>query len=217
MRVLRLKEGDQMVLMDGVGTFYRAEVVMATAKRCEYIITATMAQQPQWHGHIHLAMAPTKMMERVEWLAEKATEIGLNELSFLDCQYSERRHLRTDRVEKIVVAAMNQSRHAWKPIVNDLRRYTDFINEERHGRKYICHCYDEIERHDLMDLLAAPDDSAPDDDVTILIGPEGDFSIDEVRMAIDNGYESVTLGNARLRTETAALFAVMGIQINRRK
>ncbi len=209
-RVLRLHEGDTIYLMDGKGTFYKAEVTMTSGRRCTYTITERMPQERAWNGRIHIAMAPTKMMDRVEWMAEKATEVGFDELSFLECKFSERRQLRADRVEKIVVAATKQSRKAWKPAVNELLPFADFIKEERDGRKFICHCYDEVERKDLFDTLK---ESTTPAETTILIGPEGDFSIDEVRLAMDNGYESVSLGASRLRTETAALSAVMIAQL----
>ena len=119
-RVLRLKSGDELFLMDGEGVFYRAEVTIASAKHCMYAIKETLPQQRMWNGRIHLAIAPTKDIGRMEWLVEKATEVGFDEISFLDCQFSERRHLRADRIEKIVVSAVKQSRKAWKPKVNAL-------------------------------------------------------------------------------------------------
>lgn len=212
-RVLRLTEGDEMYLMDGSGVFYHAEVVMAQGKRCSYIIKESIPQQPLWRGHLHVAMAPTKMMERVEWMAEKATEIGCDELSFLLCKFSERKVMREDRVEKIVVSAMKQSRKAWVPQVNPLLSFQSFVKTPRKGGKYICHCYDEIPK---TDFFAEVSSQQSDDDITVLIGPEGDFSIDEVRLAMENGYKSVSLGEARLRTETAALSAVMMAQLARR-
>ena len=112
LRVLRMKSGDEMYLMDGEGTFYRAVVSLASAKRCLYEITETMPQKPVWRGRVHVAVAPTKMMERMEWFVEKATEIGIDEFSFLDCRFSERRMLRESRLEKIVVSAVKQSREA---------------------------------------------------------------------------------------------------------
>lgn len=209
-RVLRLTEGDGIYLMDGEGSFYRAEITLASQKRCSYAIKEHLPQQRQWDGAIHIAMAPTKMMERTEWMAEKATEIGIDELSFIECQFSERRKMRTDRIEKVVVAAMKQSRKAWMPKVNDLCTFRQFIDKPRNGRKYICHCYDDIERCDLVRLLydkGLINSNEPGDDVTVLIGPEGDFSAEEVRYAISKGYESVSLGQSRLRTETAAIVA----------
>lgn len=215
LRVLRLQAGDELFLMDGEGVFYRAEVTMASNKHCLYRILETISQEKTWNGHIHLAMAPTKMMERVEWFAEKATEIGIDELSFLNCQFSERRQLRQDRVEKIVISAMKQSRKAWKPIVNEMVSFKKFVQQERKGCKFIAHCYEEIEKKDLFDELSNINDET-DEEMTVLIGPEGDFSIDEVQLALDNGYESISLGQSRLRTETAALSAVMMLQLKNR-
>lgn len=208
-RVLRLQEGDTIYLMDGKGTFYKAEVTMVSSKHCAYNIIETIPQQHFWKGHLHIAMAPTKMMERTEWMAEKATEIGVDEFSFLECQFSERRNMRTDRIDKIVVAATKQSRKAWKPVVNDLQTFRSFIEQPREGLKFICHCYDEIERTDLYNYLNVN----TDDNITVLIGPEGDFSMDEVKMAMEHGYISTSLGSQRLRTETAALSAVMIMQL----
>lgn len=216
-RVLRLQEGDTIYLMDGKGTFYKAEVTMVSSKHCAYNIIETIPQQHSWKGHLHIAMAPTKMMERTEWMAEKATEIGVNEFSFLECQFSERRNMRTDRIDKIVVAATKQSRKAWKPVVNDLQTFRSFIEQPREGLKFICHCYDEIERTDLYNYLNVNvndnDNENDNENITVLIGPEGDFSMDEVKMAMEHGYISTSLGSQRLRTETAALSAVMIMQL----
>ena len=209
-RVLRLQAGDEMMLMDGQGDFYRAEVTMASQKHCLYRIIEILPQQPQWKGHLHLAIAPTKMMERMEWLVEKAVEIGVDEISFLNCQFSERKVLKLPRVDKIAISAMKQSRKAWKTQLNDMDSFKTFISQEHKGRKFIAHCYDEIARTYLYDELRQPSDS---DDVLVLIGPEGDFSVEEVRMAIDHGFVSVHLGESRLRTETAGLSAVMMMQL----
>ena len=217
-RVLRLKPGDELFLIDGKGSFYRAEVTVVSNKHCVYRIVETLPQTKTWRGHLHLAVAPTKMIDRVEWLAEKATEIGFDELSFLNCKFSERRQLRRDRVEKIVVAAMKQSRKAWRPEVNDIVEFRDFITKPREGRKFIAHCYEEVEKVDFfgeMEKIAASN-AENEPQVTVLIGPEGDFSIDEVRLAVENGYESISLGASRLRTETAALAAVMMARLKMR-
>ena len=212
LRVLRLQSGDEMILMDGVGNFYRAEVTLAHTKHCLYDIKQTMPQQPQWLGHIHLAIAPTKMMERMEWLVEKAVEVGVDEISFLNCQFSERRIVKLPRLDKIVIAATKQSHKAWKTVLNDITPFKDFIDQPREGGKYIAHCYEEIQRTSLFDHLRQT--NAPQD-ATVLIGPEGDFSIDEVRYAVANGYQSVHLGTSRLRTETAGLSAVMMMQLSK--
>lgn len=213
-RVLRLQAGDEIFLMDGEGDFHRAEVTLAQGKHCHYHILESIPQRQAWRGKIHLAMAPTKMMDRVEWMVEKATEIGCDHFSFLLCKFSERKQMRADRVEKIVVSAVKQSRKAWMPKVDELESFKQFVTAPRAGGKYICHCYDEISRKDFFELINKEDAA---EDITVLVGPEGDFSIDEVRLAIDNGYQSVSLGSARLRTETAALSAVMMSQLARRK
>ena len=214
LRVLRIKSGDEINLMDGVGNFYRAEVTLAATKRCLYEVKEVLPQQPAWHGHVHLAIAPTKVMDRIEWMAEKATEIGFDELSFLNCKLSERKTMRTVRLDKIVISAVKQSHKAWKPIVNQMVSFKDFIAQPRKGRTFICHCYEEFEKVDLMTELQKPYDE--DADVTVLVGPEGDFSVDEVKLAIANGYESASLGTSRLRTETAGLMSVAMANLTRR-
>ncbi len=212
LKVLRLGDGDEIRLMDGKGTFYRATITTATGHRLLYQIDEAEPQQPAWKGHLHLAMAPTKLMDRVEWFAEKATEIGFDELSFLDCQFSERRVVKEERIDKILISAMKQSHKAWKPKLNGMHRFRDFINQDREGDKFICHCYEKSDIGDgekplLFDVLR---EGVP---TTVLIGPEGDFSIEEVKYALQNGYKSVTLGRSRLRTETAALVAVHMMQL----
>ena len=211
-RVLRLTTGDELFLMDGVGNYYRAQVTLASSHHCGYEILETLPQQRQWQGNVHLAIAPTKMMDRMEWMTEKITEIGIDELSFLDCQFSERRVVKLPRIEKIVVSAVKQSHKAWMPVLHEMTPFKTFIRQPRPGRKYIAHCYEEIPRSYLFDELREPSD---DLDATVLIGPEGDFSIDEVRQAIEAGYTSVHLGTSRLRTETAGLSAVMMMQLSR--
>ena len=209
-RVLRLKEGDEIFLMDGVGSFFKAQITVAATHHCYYEILERQPQQPQWEGHFHLAIAPTKMIERMEWLVEKATEVGVDEISFLDCAFSERRIVKLPRLDKIAVSAVKQSHKAWKPALNDMETFKAFMEEPRSGRKYIAHCYEEVPRVNLFDELRK---SSEEEDVTVLIGPEGDFSIDEVKMAVANGYQSVDLGKSRLRTETAGLAAVMMMQL----
>ena len=150
------------------------------------------------------------MMERMEWLMEKATEIGIDELSLLNCQLSERRGVKLQRLEKIAMAAMKQSRKAWLPLLNDMQDFRHFVQRHTTGRRYIAHCYPEIPRENLFDCLRQGE---PNEDALVLIGPEGDFSFDEVQMAIAAGFVSVDLGKSRLRTETAGLAAVMMMQL----
>jgi 16S rRNA (uracil1498-N3)-methyltransferase len=149
----------------------------------------------------------------MEWMTEKCVEVGLDELTFLNCQFSERRQVKTPRIENIVVSAVKQSRKAWKPQVHGMTGFSDFVNSHPTGRRYIAHCYEEIPRSYLFDELQKLSDGFHAS--TVLIGPEGDFSIDEVREAVDAGYISVHLGSSRLRTETAGLAAVMMMQLSK--
>jgi RNA methyltransferase, rsmE family len=213
-RVLRLESGDEVFLIDGTGCFFKAQLTLVTKGRCLYDIVERLPQEKTWNGRIAVAMAPTKVIDRVEWTLEKATEIGIDEFSLLNCAFSERRNVKLERLDKIVVAAVKQSRKAWKPLLNDLQPFESFVNRPRKGAKYIAHCYAEIDKKDLYGELLQLNG---DEEVTILIGPEGDFSIDEVRLAMGKGYVPVSLGQSRLRTETAALAATMIAQLAFRK
>lgn len=206
-RVLRMQMGDEMMLMDGEGTFYEAEVAEATKKRCLYNIKEVLPQPRQWKGHLHLAMAPTKNMDRTEWTCEKATEIGFDELTFLRCKFSERTVIKNERIDKILISATKQSRKAWKPILNEMTDFKKFVEgvKDVKGGKFICHCYDEPE---LGEKKLLKDCLQKGEDALVMVGPEGDFSIDEVKFAEANGFQSVSLGESRLRTETAGLVAV---------
>jgi RNA methyltransferase, rsmE family len=213
-RVLRLESGDEVFLIDGTGCFFKAQLTLVTKGRCLYDIVERLPQEKTWNGRIAVAMAPTKVIDRVEWTLEKATEIGIDEFSLLNCAFSERRNVKLERLDKIVVAAVKQSRKAWKPLLNDLQPFENFVKQPRKGAKYIAHCYAEIDKKNLYGELLQLNG---DEEVTILIGPEGDFSIDEVRLAMSQGYVSVSLGQSRLRTETAALAATMIAQLAFRK
>lgn len=213
-RVLRLKEGDRMWIVDGQGTLSEAEVTLASNKHCLYNILSSQTIEKTWAGRIHLAIAPTKMIDRIEWMVEKATEVGFDEISFLDCQFSERHTLRIDRIEKIVVSAMKQSHKAWMPRINALTDFQSFVQAPRGGRKFIAHCYNEHERTDFFDAVYG---AGSTDDITILVGPEGDFSVKEVEQALSAGFTPITLGESRLRTETAGLSAVMMAQLALRR
>ena len=201
LRVLRLGIGSEIMLTDGKGSFYKAVISAATNKRCQVQILETIPQESFWKGHLHLAMAPTKNMDRIEWFAEKATEIGFDELSFLNCRFSERKVIKTDRVEKIVVSALKQSLKANKPVVNEMIDFNKFMEKDFPGQKFIAHCY-EGEKTPLKDAIV------PGEDALVLIGPEGDFSREEVELAESKGFKPISLGKSRLRTETAALVAV---------
>ena len=206
-RVLRMKEGDDLMATDGRGNFYDCTITLASNKHCRVNINTVETPVPLWHGNIHLAVAPTKNMDRTEWLAEKATEIGVDRFSFLLCDNSERKVIKTERVEKIVVSATKQSHKATKPEVEEMIPFKKFISQDFKGQKFIAHCYDDIpgtnnEKPFLGDVLSATDDAL------VMIGPEGDFSISEVQQAIAAGFTPIHLGKSRLRTETAGLVAV---------
>ena len=206
LRVLRLTVGENIMLTDGKGCFYDAEISSVTGKHCYVQIRERRRQEKYWTGHLHLALGPTKNMDRMEWLAEKATEIGLDELSFLNCRFSERKIMKADRIDKILVSAMKQSLKARKPILNEMTDFHDFVRRMSsvEGQKYIAHCYPG-EKPLLKNVLQKVEN---EENIFVLIGPEGDFSEEEVQMAEANGFLSVSLGRSRLRTETAALVAV---------
>lgn len=199
-RVLRLKQGDEIFLTDGKGFFYKAEIDMVSGKRCLVSVKETISQEQHWAGYLHIAMAPTKNMDRTEWFAEKATEIGFNELTFLNCRFSERKVIKTERIEKILVSAVKQSLKATVPVLNEMTDFTKFIEKDFPGQKFIAHCY-EGEKPLLRDVLRR------NEDALVLIGPEGDFSPEEVEKALAKGFIPISLGKSRLRTETAALVA----------
>ena len=199
-RVLRLEAGDEVTLTDGKGCFYRAEISAASNKRCLVNILETLPQEPLWQGHLHLAMAPTKNMDRTEWFAEKATEIGFDELTFLNCHFSERKVIKTERIRKILVSAIKQSLKAQLPKLNEMTDFNRLVRQPFGGQKFIAHCY-EGEKPLLKDIVRRGEDAL------ILIGPEGDFSEEEVKLAVEQGFRPVSLGRSRLRTETAALVA----------
>ncbi len=213
-RVLRMKEGDALTLTDGMGHFYDAHITLASNKHCQFAIDNVWDDHKLWKGNIQLAVAPTKNMDRMEWFAEKATEIGVDHITLLNCANSERKVVKTERLEKIVVSAMKQSHKAFKPEVTPMTTFKDFIAQPFEGQKFIAHCYSPEEtenasegihlsgRNFLGDLLTA------DGSALVLIGPEGDFSIEEVESALNAGFQPISLGESRLRTETAALVAV---------
>ena len=199
-RVLRLGEGDEIVLTDGQGSFYKAAISRAHPKHCEVTLLESWKQPDLWNFNLHIAIAPTKNMDRMEWFVEKATEIGFDELTFLNCRFSERKVIKTERISKILVSAIKQSLKARLPQLNEMTDFNKFITQPFPGQKFIAHCY-EGEKPLLKDMVH------PGEDALVLIGPEGDFSEEEVRKAAENGFIPISLGKSRLRTETAALVA----------
>jgi 16S rRNA (uracil1498-N3)-methyltransferase len=199
LRVLRLNAGDQVVVVDGTGGYYQALIQDPHPKRCQLQITASQQQFGYRPFQIQVAIAPPKSLDRTEWFIEKATEIGMDEVFFLACERSERKQINLERLEKIVISAMKQSVKAYKPRLHEMQPYQDFVAGCNPEQTYIAH----LEEHDRQALhqIAVPEKCC------ILIGPEGDFSPKEITLAYQKGIQAVTLGNSRLRTETAALVA----------
>lgn len=205
-RVLRLTEGDEILLTDGKGFFYKAAISRAHPKHCEVSILESWRQPALWNSRIHVAVAPTKNMDRMEWFAEKATEIGIDAITCLYCRFSERKEVKTSRLEKILISAMKQSQKATLPQLEGMTDFKTFVGRPFKGRKFIAHCEDGKKT-----LLKRA--YHPGEDVLVLIGPEGDFSPEEIHLALENGFEPISLGESRLRTETAALVACHTIHV----
>lgn len=205
-KVLRKKEGDEILLADGKGNFYDAEIVQANPKHCIVNIIKSVSQKKNWNFNLQIAFAPTKNMDRVEWFAEKATEIGIDHFSPFLCQYSERKEIKLQRIEKILISAMKQSQKALLPQLDEMQPFSQLIKQEFDGQKFIAHCYPQ-EKPILKEVYKKGMDAL------ILIGPEGDFSEKEVEEAIRSGFQPISLGESRLRTETAALAACHAIHV----
>lgn len=199
-KVLRKKEGEIIHLTNGKGYFFDAELVEANPKKCLAKLLRTIKAEPLPY-HLHLAAAPTKLNDRFEWFLEKATEIGISEITPIICDHSERKTVKLERYEKIVQSAMKQSLKAFLPKLNEPISYKDFINKEStENIKCIAHCQDSVR----SSFKSAIKSGAS---ILLLIGPEGDFSSIEIEKAVKKGYLPVSLGSSRLRTETAAVVA----------
>lgn len=198
-KVLRKKESDILFVTNGLGFLFKTEIALASDNKCTVTILSFEKQDlPKYH--LHLAVAPTKMNERYEWFLEKATEIGIQEITPIICDHSERKIIKTERFQKIIEAAMKQSLHYYIPKLNEPILYKDFIKKEFNGQKFIAHCEETNKKSFKRELN-------PQENVLILIGPEGDFSVKEIQIALENKFIPVSLGNTRLRTETAAIVA----------
>lgn len=199
LKVLRKSVGDILHITNGKGWLFKAELLSSNVKSCNAIITAKEFQLKKDY-QLHLAVAPTKMNDRYEWFLEKATEIGIDTITPIICEHSERKIVKTDRFEKILQSAMKQSLNCHLPKLNEPTFFKDFLKQEFEGQRFIAHC-EETDRKSLKNEIVKKNN------VTILIGPEGDFSVKEIEMAIHNKFIPVTLGETRLRTETAAIVA----------
>ncbi|MCR4031270.1 MULTISPECIES: 16S rRNA (uracil(1498)-N(3))-methyltransferase [Flavobacterium] len=198
-KVLRKKDSDILHVTNGFGLLFETQITLASDNKCTVeVLSITNAEKPKFH--LHLAVAPTKMNDRFEWFLEKATEIGIQEITPIFCDRSERKVINRDRFEKIILSAMKQCNETFLPKLNEAISFKEFVKQQINGLQLIAHC-EETDKKSLKEVLK------PNEDVTILIGPEGDFSEKEIALALENNYKPVTLGNTRLRTETAAVVA----------
>lgn len=205
-RVLRMKCGDTIKLTDGAGKMCTGELVNEDPRRCEVRIKEVQEEFGKRCYHLHVAIAPTKNINRFEWFLEKATEIGIDEITPLMCRRSERKVIKTERLYKVITAAMKQSVKAYLPLLHEATSFNEFVTAKHAGQKFIAYV-EEGEHPSLKSLYNVPEDA------TILIGPEGDFSPEEVELARENGFDVVSLGDSRLRTETAGVVAVHSLAL----
>ncbi len=210
-KVLRLNKGDSVNLIDGKGGFYIASIENSQEKKVQLKILSKTENYQKRNHYLHIAIAPTKNIDRLEWFLEKATEIGIDEITPILCERSERKEIKTERLNKVITAAIKQSIKAYHPKLNDIISFKKFINQAVADKKMMAHCLPE-KKLSLKDLVK------PLGNYLILIGPEGDFTKNEIDYTLNNGYEAITLGISRLRTETAALKACFEINyINEEK
>ena len=208
-RVLRLKNDDKIQLIDGSGGMYEVTIIDDDPKRCTVRVITKHTETGKRSFKLHIAIAPTKNIDRLEWFIEKATEIGIDEITLLDCEKSERTVVKLDRINKVAISAIKQSMKAYLPKINELTGFNKFIatSNEFKGQRFIAHCHSREVLPHIKTLYSKGKDAL------ILIGPEGDFSEREVKLATENGFVEISLGQSRLRTETAALYACTTINI----
>jgi 16S rRNA (uracil1498-N3)-methyltransferase len=204
-KVLRKKEGDILHFTDGKGGFYKAEITLADSRKCQLTIISSEQKPKQHNYHLHIAIASTKNMDRFEWFLEKACEIGIDEITPIICEHSERKAIKTERCNRILLSAMKQSLKFHLPKLNETITLKDFLNQDFEGNKYIAHCKDGDKKELKKEKVAAK--------TLILIGPEGDFSPNEIGKALQNNFKAVNLGKSRLRTETAGIVSVHTINL----
>lgn len=198
-KVLRKKDSDILHVTNGLGLLFETEITLASDNKC-IVEVLSIKKSPEPKFRLHLAVAPTKMNDRFEWFLEKATEIGIQEITPVFCDRSERKVINLERFEKIILSAMKQSNETYLPKLNEAISFKEFIKQKNEGLQLIAHC-EETDKKSLKEVLK------PNENVTILIGPEGDFSDKEIALALENNFQPVALGNTRLRTETAAVVA----------
>lgn len=203
-KVLRKKQGDILHITNGKGSLFSAEIIIESDKKCVVKIVDIQFKEKEWNYYLHVAIAPTKNIDRLEWFIEKATEIGIDEITPIICENSERKVVKHDRLHKIMLSAVKQSLKYTAPKLNDLTSFNDFIKNSNEGNLLIAHC-NEGEKKALKSF------EFTNEKITILIGPEGDFSPKETLEAIKSNFIPITLGDSRLRTETAGIVAVHSI------
>lgn len=205
LRILRLKEGDEIFVTDGNGTLARAQISQANKKKCSFTILENTKAEP-FPYYLHIALAPTKNIDRTEWFVEKSVEFGIQEISFLLCERSERKNINTDRIHKIAVSAMKQSGNIFLPKINGLIKFDSLISTVKTEAGFIAHLEEGNKKH-LKDSIARKGNYC------VLIGPEGDFSPEEITTAVKSGFKPVSLGSSRLRTETAGIAAAQIVSL----
>ncbi len=199
-KVLRKKEGDLVYITDGLGHFFTTKIAMASDKKCGVSILSVTQKENHRPFKLHIAIAPTKLNDRYEWFLEKAVEIGIDEITPIICKNSERKVIKTDRMKKIIQSAVKQSLQCYVPKFNDPIPFDAFLKTQKANQKFIAHCEDESNKQFLEHI------AQPKNDILVLVGPEGDFSPKEIQNAKEQNFIPVTLGNNRLRTETAGVY-----------
>jgi 16S rRNA (uracil1498-N3)-methyltransferase len=197
-KVLRLRKNDFINLIDGKGGFYKAKIIDPNQKKCIVEIITVYQNYGKRNFCLHIGISPTKSIDRFEWFLEKVTEIGVDEITPLLCDHSERTTIRVERLKKIIISAMKQACQAYEPRLNPMTRFADFINKPKKGQKFITYCLNG--KKELLGKCITPHEN-----LTILVGPEGDFSEEEIILAKNSGFVEVSLGSSRLRTETAGV------------
>lgn len=205
-KVLRLEAGDEVCMIDGLGGLYFGIIDEPNSKKCIIRVIEKIEQYNRRSFRLHIAIAPTKNIERFEWFLEKATEIGIDEITPILCQRSERKNIKAERLERIILTAMKQSIKAYKPILNKLTPFPELIKSEKIESGFIAHCED-VPKPSLKSQIEN------NQNITILIGPEGDFSPQEIELAKSHNFQEIHLGKSRLRTETAGIVACHTVTI----
>ena len=203
-RVLRKKEGDSIFITNGKGYLFYSKISIASDKRCVVVIEKVAVIKNSLENHVHIAIAPTKNNQRLEWFLEKATEIGVSEITPIICEHSERKMIKKERLEKVLVSAMKQSKRYYLPTLNNAIPFKKFLDIDFQCNKFIAHCEDK-------EKLTLKNQLSKNQDVLILIGPEGDFSLSEISLALEKGFKPISLGKSILRTETAGIVAVQNV------